>query len=221
MRKYLFLLVALLASCNIALAATPGVAVLKADIHCDNCKSKILQNVKALGEGVKDVKVDVASQIVFVEFDADKNSEANIIKGLSAIGVKAERAKAEKMELKGKPNGKPFCKMPPPGQQAKVKKCDAVESTKCDKKAVDCDKKQACGKAKADCGLKPTCDKKVADCEKKPACDKAKADCCDKAVAKVESKCCGKAGCCDSKCKQEGNKCCGKADCCPDMKCNK
>ena len=169
----------------------------------------------------ENVKVDVASQIVFVEFDADKNSEANIIKGLSAIGVKAERAKAEKMELKGKPNGKPFCKMPPPGQQAKVKKCDAVESTKCDKKAVDCDKKQACGKAKADCGLKPTCDKKVADCDKKPACDKAKADCCDKAVAKVESKCCGKAGCCDSKCKQEGNKCCGKADCCPDMKCNK
>ncbi len=164
MKNLLFTIAVALCCCNLALAEKQSVTVLKTDIHCDNCKNKILQNTDALGQGIKDVKVDLQSQIVFIEYDGDLNSEENIIKGLESLNVKAEKARP----VKGAANGKPFCKMPPP--EKKAQKCDKADLAKCDKKAPDCGNK-------ADCDKTIKCDKK-ADCEAKASSCCAKPDCC-------------------------------------------
>ncbi|MBP5498228.1 MAG: heavy-metal-associated domain-containing protein [Muribaculaceae bacterium] len=215
MKKFLLLLVAIFACTSAALAEKQAVAVLKADIHCDNCKDKILQNVKTLGDGIKDVKVDVPSQIVFVEYDAEKNSEANIIAGLGKLDVKAERASADKMPPKGH---KPQCDKAKP-ERARINDC-GKEKAGCEKVKPDFNKKKPeCDKAKAKCDKKPECDKaKKPECDKaKDGCKKSKADCCDKKEMKKD--CCGKPDCCKNECKQSGKKCCGKKDCCPEKGC--
>ncbi len=66
--------------------------VFKADVTCQNCADKIMNNVPSLGKGVKDVKVDVDKKTVTVTYDAAKNSSANIIKGLASLSVAASEA---------------------------------------------------------------------------------------------------------------------------------
>ncbi len=66
--------------------------VFKADVTCQNCADKIMNNVPSLGKGVKDVKVDVAQKTVTVTYDAAKNTPANIIKGLASLSVAASEA---------------------------------------------------------------------------------------------------------------------------------
>ena len=65
------------------------------DIHCDHCAKKIMDNVPSLGRGIEDVQVDVATKEVMVTYDAAKNSDENIVKGLASLKVKAEPKKAE------------------------------------------------------------------------------------------------------------------------------
>lgn len=82
-----------------AMIANPAMAdkktktsVFKADITCQNCANKILNNVPSLGKGIKDVKVDVDSKLVTVTYNENKNSDANIIKGLASLNVAARTA---------------------------------------------------------------------------------------------------------------------------------
>lgn len=70
--------------------------VFATDLHCESCAKKIMDNVPALGKGIKDVKTDVASKTVTVLYDASKNSDENIIKGLASLKVKAEPVTAAK-----------------------------------------------------------------------------------------------------------------------------
>ena len=82
-----------------ATAAKPAVqkqlvtTVFVTDIHCDHCANKILTNVPSLGKGVEDVKIDVATKEVTVTYDAAKNSDENIIRGLATLKVKAQPKK--------------------------------------------------------------------------------------------------------------------------------
>lgn len=64
--------------------------VFAADIDCDHCAKKILENVPSLGKGVKDVQVDVAAKQIAVTYDPAKNNDENIVKGLASLKVTAE-----------------------------------------------------------------------------------------------------------------------------------
>lgn len=68
--------------------------VFATDIDCDHCAQKILNNVPALGKGVKDVSVNVAKKEVTVIYDASKTNDEQIVKGLASLKVKAEPKKS-------------------------------------------------------------------------------------------------------------------------------
>ena len=60
----------------------------------DHGVKKIMNNVPSLGKGIKDVKVDLPKKEVTVVYDSSKNNDANIVKGLASLKVKAEPKKA-------------------------------------------------------------------------------------------------------------------------------
>lgn len=64
--------------------------VFTADIHCENCSIKIMDNVPALGKGIKDVEVNVEEKTVTVTYDSQKNNDDKIIKGLKSLNVNAQ-----------------------------------------------------------------------------------------------------------------------------------
>lgn len=64
--------------------------VFATDIHCEHCAKKIMNNVPSLGKGIQDVQIDVPTKQVTVTYDPAKNSDANIVKGLATLKVKAE-----------------------------------------------------------------------------------------------------------------------------------
>ncbi len=70
--------------------------VFATDIHCEHCANKIMNNVPALGKGIKDVQIDVPTKEVTVVYDASKNSDENIVKGFAKLKVKAEPKPATK-----------------------------------------------------------------------------------------------------------------------------
>ena len=76
--------------CSADDAARQATAVFRADISCENCAAKILNNVPTLGKGIADVKVDVERKVVIVTYDTTQNSPEGIAKGLDKLNVKAE-----------------------------------------------------------------------------------------------------------------------------------
>ncbi len=115
--------------------------VFATDIECAHCAKKIMDNVPALGKGVKDVKVDVDKKEVTVVYDAQKSSDDAIIKGLASLKVKAQVKDAGKACCKSgekKACGNACC-----GNHEQGKKCDGTcgnheQGKKCD---GSCDKK--------------------------------------------------------------------------------
>ena len=99
MKKFIACCLAALMCTGMALAAKPAgvqtskTTVFVTDIDCEHCAKKIMNNVPSLGKGIKDVQVDVPSKEVTVTYDATKNSDENIVKGLASLKVKAEPKK--------------------------------------------------------------------------------------------------------------------------------
>lgn len=100
MKKIAMLCLILAMGMGATMAAKPAAAkktvttVFCTDIHCDHCANKIMNNVPSLGKGIEDVAVDVATKEVTVTYDAAKNSDENIIKGLASLKVDAKPKKA-------------------------------------------------------------------------------------------------------------------------------
>ncbi len=98
MKKLTLTLLALLISLSLNVVAkdkTPATIVTTTydtDIHCENCSIKIMNNVPALGKGIKDVVVDIERKQVTVSYDSLKNNEQNIIKGFAKLHVNAVAA---------------------------------------------------------------------------------------------------------------------------------
>lgn len=63
--------------------------VFATNLDCPNCAKKVETNVPVLGKGIKEVKIDPKSFDVTVTYDASKNNDANIIKGMQKLKVKA------------------------------------------------------------------------------------------------------------------------------------
>lgn len=92
---------ALAMGAGVALAAKPAAkeqktatTVFVTDIDCDHCVQKIMNNVPALGRGIKDVEVDLPKKEVTVVYDKTKTSDERIIEGFASLKVKAEPKKA-------------------------------------------------------------------------------------------------------------------------------
>ena len=96
MKKLAMLCLALVMGAGMTMAAKPAAekktvtTVFVTDIDCDHCAQKIMNNIPSLGKGIKDVQVDVAAKEVSVTYDAAKNSDQNIVKGLTSLKVKAQ-----------------------------------------------------------------------------------------------------------------------------------
>lgn len=101
MKKRMLLCLALVMGAGMTMAAPKGApkktvtTVFAAEVDCEHCVNKIMNNVPALGRGIKDVQVDLGKKEVTVVYDASKNSDGNIVKGLSSLKVKAQVKKSD------------------------------------------------------------------------------------------------------------------------------
>ena len=172
-----------------------------ADIHCENCSTKVMNNVPALGKGIKDVAVDLAQKTITVTYDAEKNNDVNIINGFRSLSINAQAAKKDCDGKACKAEGKHEC--------ADKKDCGAAKHECADKKDCGADKKD-CGAAKHECADKKDCAAAKHECADKK-------ECADKQQCKGEAKhqCDGKKEC-KAEGKQECSKEAAKKDCCKD-----
>ncbi len=99
MKKILMICFALLLGAGVSMAQENKTAknggkeltttVFATNLDCPNCAKKVETNVPVLGKGIKEVKIDPKTFDVTVTYDASKNSDANIIKGLQKLKVVA------------------------------------------------------------------------------------------------------------------------------------
>lgn len=54
-------------------------------LHCANCVKKVEENI-AFEKGVKDLKVSLDDQIVYIKYDAAKTSEATLKTAIEKLG---------------------------------------------------------------------------------------------------------------------------------------
>ena len=59
-------------------------------MHCESCENRIKGGMRFV-KGIKSIETNVEKQNVIITYDADKNSEANIIDSFKKIGYKAEK----------------------------------------------------------------------------------------------------------------------------------
>lgn len=166
MKKIMMICLALVLGLGIAVAKNvkeKKTVVYAAEISCNDCTKKIMDNVPSLGSGIDDVQVSIEDQTVTVTYDAAKNNEANILKGLNSLKVNAR-------PLAGASG--PYCKIPPvkpekkPMGEACHKPAAAANADACH--AAD-------ASAKVDCCSQ---EKKHDECNAQ-----AKPDCCNAAKA--------------------------------------
>ena len=70
------------------------VVTTEPQMHCENCEKKIKNNLR-FEKGVKKIDTNVEKQTVTIQYDGEKTTEANIIKGFTKFGYKATRVKTE------------------------------------------------------------------------------------------------------------------------------
>ncbi len=58
-------------------------------MHCENCENKIKGNLR-FEKGIKDITTSVPDQKVTIQYDADKTTPENIVKGFAKIGYEAK-----------------------------------------------------------------------------------------------------------------------------------
>ncbi|MEG0807794.1 MAG: cation transporter [Alistipes sp.] len=93
MKKLLLMSLALMM--GLSLSAAPKTAsnkktattVFAAKIDCDHCVKKIMNNVPALGKGIKDVQVDLPKKEVTVVYDPTKTDDEKIAKGFATLNI--------------------------------------------------------------------------------------------------------------------------------------
>ena len=61
-------------------------------MHCNNCEKKIKENIR-FEKGVKSIKTSLDTKTVTIEYDADKTTIADIIKGFEKIKNEAKEVK--------------------------------------------------------------------------------------------------------------------------------
>ena len=62
------------------------------EMHCNNCEKKIKENIR-FEKGIKSIKTNLKDKTVTIEYDADKTTVDNIIKGFKKIKYEAKEVK--------------------------------------------------------------------------------------------------------------------------------
>ena len=91
MKRTLIIIMTALMAFSVSLSAGPRKkAELKevtfsVHLHCENCVNKVQENI-AFEKGVKDLKVSLEDQTVFVKYDAAKTSEQTLKAAIEKLG---------------------------------------------------------------------------------------------------------------------------------------
>ena len=144
------------------------------EMHCNNCENRIKNGLK-FEKGVKDIKTDLETKTVTIEYDADKTNVDNLVTAFAKIEYKA--TEAGKGAAAGEKKGGCCKKKAAEGAAAGEKKGGC-----CKKKAAE---GAAAGEKKGGC-----CKKKAAE---GAAAGEKKGGCCKKKAA--EGAAAGEGGC--------------------------
>ena len=64
------------------------------EMHCENCEKKIKGNIR-FEKGVRKINTDLKTKLVTIEYDAEKTTVDDIIKGFRKIKYEAKEVKKE------------------------------------------------------------------------------------------------------------------------------
>lgn|SRR5690554_970283 len=73
------------------------VVCFQSNMDCANCETTLYEYLK-FEKGVKDLKVDHASNTIFIEYQEKKNDEKGFAEAIGKKGYKAEKISKEKYE---------------------------------------------------------------------------------------------------------------------------
>jgi copper chaperone CopZ len=92
--KKLFIFSAMMLTATAALAKDIKTVVLTTnpEMHCENCEKKIKGSLR-FEKGIKNIITNLNSKTVTIEYDADKTTVDNIIKGFKKIKYEAKEVK--------------------------------------------------------------------------------------------------------------------------------
>lgn len=93
----LVLLVGVATNSLYAQKKTTEVACFKSNMDCENCQKTITEYLK-FEKGVKDLKVDLVTNTIKVEYKAGKNDTNSLAKAIEKKGYKAEKISLEDYE---------------------------------------------------------------------------------------------------------------------------
>uniref|UniRef100_UPI0032166FA4 heavy-metal-associated domain-containing protein n=1 Tax=uncultured Draconibacterium sp. TaxID=1573823 RepID=UPI0032166FA4 len=99
MKKLIYLLmlamfIGLTATETFAQKKQDKVVCFKSNMDCTDCEKKVYEYLK-FEKGIKDLKVDHASNTIFVKYKDGKNSDENLAKAVEKKGYKAEKISQE------------------------------------------------------------------------------------------------------------------------------
>ena len=89
--KVLFVALAFASAC-FAKDIKTVVLTTNPQMHCNNCEKKTKENIR-FEKGIKSIKTDLDTKTVTIEYDADKTTIADIIKGFEKIKYEAKEVK--------------------------------------------------------------------------------------------------------------------------------
>ena len=73
------------------------VVCFKSDMDCSACEQTLNDHLR-FEKGVKDLKVDHASNTIYIEYREDKNSDEKIIESIQKKGYKADKITPEEYQ---------------------------------------------------------------------------------------------------------------------------
>ena len=91
--KVLFVALAFTTAC-FAKDIKTVVLTTQPEMHCANCEKKIKDNIR-FEKGIKNIKTNLGTKTVTIEYDADKTNVQNIIEGFKKIKYEATEVKEE------------------------------------------------------------------------------------------------------------------------------
>ena len=96
--KVLFIALALTLACQ-AKDIKTVVLTTNPEMHCSGCEKKIKENIR-FEKGIKSIKTNLDDKTVTIEYDADKTTIEDIIKGFEKIKYEAKEAESTKKDNK-------------------------------------------------------------------------------------------------------------------------
>ena len=75
------------------------VLITNPEMHCTGCEKKIKDNIR-FEKGVKSIKTNLEDKTVTIEYDADKTTVEDIIKGFEKIKYEAQEVKPTNKDKK-------------------------------------------------------------------------------------------------------------------------